>query len=334
MSNCGSSGGAAKHRKLVTAAIDSNNAVSMFRKYHEREIDIFTFEGPRQRSDKSILFVAALGRGGVLRLLLELGCDLNAVDINGFHPLQHTTIYGHAETIRVLCELGANIHIRNRDGCSPAYQAAEGGHVETIRLLCELGADINVAAKDGCTPGYAAAGQRHVEAVRALYERGADVNAAIVDGCTPVHAAAQEGHVEAIRTLCELGTNVNTRDKHGYTPVFAMDYHGQEKVVKLLRKLGADINEVSKYGTPLDQAQLGGHTGVAEKLIRYTSQCQCCLQEADDVLLLCGVPEARLEVAQEDVLCCGRQGLKDDASDCIYYASPPPLLLLCNMHVV
>jgi ankyrin repeat protein len=94
-----------------------------------------------------------------------------------------------------------------------------------------------------------------------------------------VNAAAQQGHIEAIRALCELGADINTPSKAGVTPVCVAAAEGHEKVVKLLRKLGADLNEKSKYGTPLDQAWLGGHDAVAEKLTRYT-QCACCQLQA------------------------------------------------------
>jgi ankyrin repeat protein len=94
-------------------------------------------------------------------------------------------------------------------------------------------------------------------------------------------AAAYYGHVEAIRALCELGADINAAHKDGVTPVFGAAARGHEKAVKLLRKLGADMNKESvEYGTPLDQAVQQGHYTVAEKLIRYTSQCACCQKQA------------------------------------------------------
>jgi hypothetical protein len=107
-----SSDGARKHRKLVTGALASN-AVKLLRKYHDRVIDIFSFEGPGQRSDKTIFGAAELG---VLRLLHELGGDLNAVDTEGRTPAYYAAAMGHVEAIRALCELGADITTPDDNG--------------------------------------------------------------------------------------------------------------------------------------------------------------------------------------------------------------------------
>jgi ankyrin repeat protein len=123
-------------------------------------------------------------------------------------------------------------------------------------------------------------GYGHAKAIRVLCELGAAINTPAHDGGTPVHAAAQEGHVEAIRTLCELGADINARDKDGRTPVMMTAAEGHEKVVKLLRKLGADMNKESTFGTPEEIARGQGHTAMAEKLVKYTSQCQFCQKKA------------------------------------------------------
>jgi ankyrin repeat protein len=122
----------------------------------------------------------------------------------------------------------------------------------------------------------------HAKAIRTLCELGADVNTISKEGSTPVWAAAYKGHVEAIRGLGMLGADVNTPSKEGVSPVFAAAANGHEKAVKLLRKLGADLNAKpsAALGTPLVQALLKGYVAVAEKLIKYTSQCACCQKQA------------------------------------------------------
>jgi ankyrin repeat protein len=125
-----------------------------------------------------------------------------------------------------------------------------------------------------------AAHRGQVEAIRTLCELGADINTPDEHGYTPVYAAAQEGCTKAIRVVCELGADIHTPDKEGVTPAYVAAYGGHEKVVKLLRKLGADVNVPSEFGTALDIARELGHHVVAEKLTKYTSQCQCCGKKA------------------------------------------------------
>ena len=63
----------------------------------------------------------------------------------------------HADAIRVLEELGADVNIPNDNGATPVYVAAQNGHIETIRVLKELGADVDTSMKDGETPTFIAA---------------------------------------------------------------------------------------------------------------------------------------------------------------------------------
>jgi hypothetical protein len=119
--------------------------------------------------------------------------------------------------------------------------------------------------------------------------------------------AAENGHAEAIRAFHELGADIDAADQDGRTPLHAA-------AVKLLRKLGANMNAKSaEYGTPVDVAREMGRNAVAEKLVRYTSQCALPKEShsgcqavylqpmQEDVLLLCAVPEAGLEAAQAEV---------------------------------
>ena len=46
---------------------------------------------------------------------------------------------GHIETIRVLKELGADVNTLKNDGATPVHVAAHNGHAETIRVLRRVG---------------------------------------------------------------------------------------------------------------------------------------------------------------------------------------------------
>ena len=68
---------------------------------------------------------------------------------------------GHVEAIRLLCELGADVNTPTNKGVTPVHAAAQqghidvvavNGHVEAIRALCKLGADFSTPNKDGITP--------------------------------------------------------------------------------------------------------------------------------------------------------------------------------------
>ena len=42
---------------------------------------------------------------------------------------------GHTETVRLLAELGANVNTPDNDGDTPVYVAAQEGHTETLQVL-------------------------------------------------------------------------------------------------------------------------------------------------------------------------------------------------------
>ena len=76
-------------------------------------------------------------------MLVELGADVQAQDVNGLSPMHWAAHNGHAETVRVLVELGADVQSQDVNGFSPMHHAAQSGHVETVRVLVELGADLS-----------------------------------------------------------------------------------------------------------------------------------------------------------------------------------------------
>ena len=70
------------------------------------------------------------------------------------------------EVVRVLHELGANVETPANDGCTPAFVAAQEGHAEVVRVLHELGASVETPTNDGDTPVFMAAQEGHVEVTR------------------------------------------------------------------------------------------------------------------------------------------------------------------------
>ena len=91
--------------------------------------------------------------------------------------------------MRLLAELGANIDTPNNNGATPAYIAVECDHAEVVRLLAELGANVNTPNNDGFTPVFIAAQEGHVEVVRVLGSLKANVATPANNGQTPLAAA-------------------------------------------------------------------------------------------------------------------------------------------------
>ena len=97
-----------KTRILVSNAI-SSKAVELLRKYHEKGIDITVCSFGELNGATSVYFAA-------------------------------TSVYfaakvGHCDVIRLLIEVGADVNTANIDGATPVFIAAQNGHCDVIRFL-------------------------------------------------------------------------------------------------------------------------------------------------------------------------------------------------------
>ena len=87
-------------------------------------------------------------------MLLEQGAsvDSTARRLNGVTPLHLAAFAGRAEVVRLLLESGASVHAVDRAANTPLHLSATAGHVAVSRLLLERGASVRAVANDGATP--------------------------------------------------------------------------------------------------------------------------------------------------------------------------------------
>lgn len=86
-----------------------------------------------------IIFAAALGSVDVVKLLIDAGANVNAVNRkNGLTPLHRAVASGPA-MVELLLESGARPDVSDQDGVTPLDAAREVGDTEAIRLLSEAG---------------------------------------------------------------------------------------------------------------------------------------------------------------------------------------------------
>jgi ankyrin repeat protein len=89
-----------------------------------------------------LLMAAESGQQKVLRLLLEKGADVNAIDEWCNTPLTWAASRGDEMMVQLLLEKGADIEAKSYDGTA-LHAAAHEGHAAVVGLLLEKGADIN-----------------------------------------------------------------------------------------------------------------------------------------------------------------------------------------------
>lgn len=104
-------------------------------------------DNPQEVIDEALVWAAKSDRADAIRLLVELGANVNADPYRGT-PLTWAAAKGRVDAVRTLTELGADPNQRGTfggldhgQGVTAIHIAAQAGERETVLALLELGAD-------------------------------------------------------------------------------------------------------------------------------------------------------------------------------------------------
>lgn len=113
--------------------------------------------------EMDIITAASMGDFRRVQLLLKDGADASAVNSSGWTPLMYAAHYGHIGVVRVLLEAGCDVDQREwKDQRTALMLAASNGHTKCLDLLISCGsADIHAADSSGKTAAYHAAAHGH-----------------------------------------------------------------------------------------------------------------------------------------------------------------------------
>lgn len=155
---------------------------------------------------------------------------------------------GDVVKVRLLLEIGAKIDAVDHGGETALYMAAECGHLEVVELLLKQGANINSLSLKGTTPIDGAVRFVRTPVVRLLLENGASVLRQSSDRDTNLGLrwAAEFGTVELVGLLLGSLSNaeIATCDSKGRTALhFAVERTQKPAMVsQLLLERKVDIN--------------------------------------------------------------------------------------------
>jgi ankyrin repeat protein len=219
-------------------------------------------------------FIAFVGKSDIpeMKLLLERGADINAVDEKGYNALMHAVILGMPAVAEFLVKEGIALETKGGAiayGETALLMAAAKKRPDMVRLLLEAGADINAQNDHGHTSVAHAVDDPPTLAV--LLERGADVNLPNNAGITPLmHVTLQmKSAGDTCKMLLARKPELEARDDEGNTAVhYAAASWCWNESLPLLLEAGGDINARNDYGhTPLMHAISFSKTRAAKFLI-------------------------------------------------------------------
>lgn len=84
---------------------------------------------------------ASKGKLGVLKLLLENGCDINLKDKEGYTSLMHAIFSNQIEVVKYLISAGANLNLRANDNFNALHYAKYNKKEEIVQLLRDAKAE-------------------------------------------------------------------------------------------------------------------------------------------------------------------------------------------------
>ncbi len=112
----------------------------------------------------------------IVKLLLDLGGDINETDQWGYTPLQTALSFGNSQLANMLLDMGAAWRPENPNvtpSVCTLYLACSAGLVDIVKRLIEMGTDVSSADSAGLYPLMGAAASGNLELVKMLVQHGA-----------------------------------------------------------------------------------------------------------------------------------------------------------------
>lgn len=186
----------------------------------------------------ALLWAAERGYKQLMTLLLDMGADIDIQNkkewITGT-ALHKVVVHRDASMVRLLLDKGANIEAVDQLKKTPLHHAITEVFEEMVNLLLERGARLDVKDYRGTTPLEIAVASGADVIISALLDYGADIEARNEAGRTALHQAVEYGSVPTVTLLLNRGADIHARGRHGETPLtLARDLH-YKKVKELLK---------------------------------------------------------------------------------------------------
>jgi len=121
-----------------------------------------------REGDALLVRVAGLGKGRVIKVLLDHDQNVNMRGKFDNTALMLAADSGHAEIVEILLAAGASVNAKNVYGNTALMLAAKNGHSESVRLLLDSGADTQIRNKDKHNAAQMAEHAGHKDIVRML----------------------------------------------------------------------------------------------------------------------------------------------------------------------
>lgn len=196
---------------------------------------------------------------GIVSFLLENGADPCLLDAGGANALFYASFSGNLRAMKVLLELGLDVNLQDVYGFTAIHVALDvcRGHntCRCITLLLKYGAQINIQNVDGATPIFLAVhgieedSDDELVLSRLLLNANADLNIPMIEameiggnptiaGDTPLHDAVRYGRIKVVQLLLEHHPNLSICNVESET---ALDLAKKLKILPIIKLIEAEF---------------------------------------------------------------------------------------------
>ena len=236
----------------------------------------------QQEKDLALMSAALTGNIDGVRLLIDNGANVQAVDGNYDDAMSLAAANNHTEVIRVLLDCGALPNEPNVHHYTPLVHACEQENMDLVKLLLRhvnfKGCDKSIIPRcDDANPGIPAVCHysnklkpfpwhtplmtavrvKNVELVKILLEANIPLNEADFRGNTAVHHAVWDYEPVIMDLLLEANADVNVEDLRGHTPLsVASIFKRKDEIMLKLIRHSAEVKWERKIGMGLGSSML------------------------------------------------------------------------------
>lgn len=252
----------------------SNNRLDIINYLHDQGADIQAADNEGNNALKSA--IQSYRTGGAVKLLIELGVDINKINEKGNTPLMISAMCKEPGAIKLLLDQHAKVDIQNHEGETALMKSCDKGSIEGVYLLLNAGANMALKNRDQeCALQIAMQKYYKIEGkqdkiIKMLIKQGADINVLNQQGNTCLMSAlmSRAYNLTIANAFITAKTNYNHQNHKGETALLWAAHRGYITQIKKMLKYPHNVDIQDEEGnTALMYAIKKKHEDVAELLL-------------------------------------------------------------------
>ena len=226
-----------------------------------------------QVPDEAFFRAVQHGDAELVAQLLEAGAQVNALNEEGYSPLNYAAAVPNLAVLPLLLQYGAALNAPALTE-SPLCSAVKSGSYKHVMLLLRQGANMQEQHPVWGNLLYLAIRHNKVATAKLLLDKGLPISTPTQGAYLATHLAAARGANTILQAMLKSsGIDIDTRDQQGQSALHHAAAHNQASTCQLLIALGADVHATDSQGNrPLHLALQARAAEAAQILLTSGAQ--------------------------------------------------------------